>query len=106
MSSDCKGGEENRDTVELSSDIQSEAMFTGKWTQLSLAEKLGNGASYLQFLKFIEVVGSGTTEGQRRQDRWEMCSLPVSSRLPQWNGSAASRATDPDGLSPVPRSMW
>lgn len=92
--------------MELSSDIQNEAMFTGKWMQLSLAEKHGNIAFHLQFLKFIEVVGSGTMEGQRKQDRWEVCSLTGPWGLPQWNCSAASGATEPDGLSPVLRSEW
>lgn len=31
----------------------------------SLAEEHGNVASYLQFLKFIEVVGSGTTKDRK-----------------------------------------
>lgn len=53
--------------MELSSDIQNEAMFTGKWMQLSLAEKHGNVASHLQFLKFIEVVGSETTKDRENR---------------------------------------
>lgn len=91
--------------MELSSDIQNEAVFTGKWMQLSLAEKHGNVASHLQFLKFIEVVGSETTKD--RENRTDgRCALTVSSGLPRWNGSAASGAPEPDGLSPVLRSVW
>lgn len=57
MSSDSRVGEENRDTVELSSDIQNEAVFTGKWMQ-----QPGRGTRKCSFLFAVSKIYRGGRE--------------------------------------------